>query len=217
VPGVARARLVSTRLSEAEWAAWDTARAQSGRKEMGAWVREVITTHLAAEELARQKTQALAQAAAAVTEEARAAGAEVPAPVELVAAMNAALEATDASSGAGAGLAGEVRALRGELTRIGANLNQAVRLAHTHGVDPVAVGRIETAVAQVRAGVGQVRAWMAQHLPASPAAHSPGHSPGHSPTSAAGSAAAVPGGSSRRENPAADPAKPAASGQGARR
>ncbi|WP_380176994.1 plasmid mobilization relaxosome protein MobC (plasmid) [Kineococcus sp. DHX-1] len=47
-------------------------------------------------------------------------------------------------------------ALRGELARVGNNLNQAVRLVHVHGADPGVVEQLQDAVAQVRAVVGAV-------------------------------------------------------------
>lgn len=42
-PGVKRTRTISVRVSEAEWAAWEARRERSGRAEMGAWVRAVVT------------------------------------------------------------------------------------------------------------------------------------------------------------------------------
>ncbi|WP_052411140.1 hypothetical protein [Streptomyces sp. NRRL S-118] len=41
-PGSKRVHTVSVRLSDAERARWDEARAASGRKELGAWVRAVV-------------------------------------------------------------------------------------------------------------------------------------------------------------------------------
>lgn len=38
-----RVRDVRVRLTEAEYAVWDAARAKSGRREMGAWVRAVVS------------------------------------------------------------------------------------------------------------------------------------------------------------------------------
>lgn len=42
-PGVKRTRTISVRVSQAEWEAWEARRARSGRVEMGAWVRAVVT------------------------------------------------------------------------------------------------------------------------------------------------------------------------------
>lgn len=38
-----RTRTVAVRLTESEWAEWDAVREKSGRREMGAWVRAVVT------------------------------------------------------------------------------------------------------------------------------------------------------------------------------
>ncbi|WP_432573189.1 plasmid mobilization relaxosome protein MobC [Kineococcus sp. SYSU DK005] len=46
--------------------------------------------------------------------------------------------------------AGASTPLRLELARVGSNLNQAVRLAHAHGLDAAAAARIEVAAAEVR-------------------------------------------------------------------
>jgi hypothetical protein len=40
---VKRTRCVSTRLTPQEWAEWDQRRKLSGRREMGAWVRAVVS------------------------------------------------------------------------------------------------------------------------------------------------------------------------------
>ena len=40
---VKRTRTVSVRLTPAEWEAWEERRARSGQREMGAWVRVVVT------------------------------------------------------------------------------------------------------------------------------------------------------------------------------
>ena len=42
-PGNKRTRDVRVRLTDAEWKLWDAAREASGRKEMGAWARAIIT------------------------------------------------------------------------------------------------------------------------------------------------------------------------------
>jgi hypothetical protein len=47
VVAVVRDRDVRVRLSEAEWAAWDTARVASGVAEMGPWVRATVQQLLA--------------------------------------------------------------------------------------------------------------------------------------------------------------------------
>ncbi|MFI1532778.1 hypothetical protein [Streptomyces griseus] len=41
-PGSKRTHTVSVRLSDAERERWDSARGESGRREMGAWVRAVV-------------------------------------------------------------------------------------------------------------------------------------------------------------------------------
>lgn len=41
--GVKRTRTISVRVSDAEWEAWEARRERSGRAEMGAWVRAVVT------------------------------------------------------------------------------------------------------------------------------------------------------------------------------
>ena len=40
---VKRTRTISVRVTPEEWAEWDARREDSGRKEMGAWVRAVVT------------------------------------------------------------------------------------------------------------------------------------------------------------------------------
>lgn len=42
-PGVKRTRTISVRVSQEEWQAWEARRERSGRAEMGAWVRAVVT------------------------------------------------------------------------------------------------------------------------------------------------------------------------------
>ncbi|MFB9594028.1 hypothetical protein [Streptomyces racemochromogenes] len=48
-PGAKREHTVSVRLSEEERKRWAAARAESGRREMGAWVRAVVEERLAGE------------------------------------------------------------------------------------------------------------------------------------------------------------------------
>lgn len=47
-PGSKRGHTVSVRLSDAERERWEAARSESGRREMGAWVRAVVEDVLAA-------------------------------------------------------------------------------------------------------------------------------------------------------------------------
>ncbi|WP_331718168.1 hypothetical protein OHU23_41310 (plasmid) [Streptomyces virginiae] len=46
-PGEKRGHTVSVRLNDAERARWEEARAESGRRELGAWVRAVVEERLA--------------------------------------------------------------------------------------------------------------------------------------------------------------------------
>lgn len=46
-PGSKRQHTVSVRLNDEERARWDDARAESGRRELGAWVRAVVEDRLA--------------------------------------------------------------------------------------------------------------------------------------------------------------------------
>jgi hypothetical protein len=54
-----------------------------------------------------------------------------------------------------------VAGLRAELARVGNNLNQVVRLAHTAGVDPDALARLEVAVDATRGAVRAVHTELA--------------------------------------------------------
>ncbi len=85
--GGERVRVVAVRLTPAEHEAWLAAATAAGRGRLGTWVREQVTTSLAA-------------------------------------------AAADGSAAVPAGDDVDVTRLRGELVRVGNNLNQAVRLAH---------------------------------------------------------------------------------------
>jgi len=118
-----RTHTVSVRLSPTEHTAWVVAARGAGRGRLGSWVRDRVAATLTTE------TAAPAAGAGAI----RAAG---------------------AARGGGLGVSvGEWAGLRAELGRVGNNLNQAVRVANSSGVNPARVAEMADAAQGTRFAV----------------------------------------------------------------
>jgi len=118
-----RTRTVSVRLSPAEHTAWVAAARGAGRGRLGSWVRDRVAATLTTETAAPP-------------------------------AGTGAIPAADAAPGSGLGVsAGEWAGLRAELGRVGNNLNQAVRLANSSGVNPARIAEMADAAQATRFAV----------------------------------------------------------------
>lgn len=121
-----RTRTVAVRLTPAEHAVWEAAAAAAGRGRLGSWVRDEVSAHLEecgdlGAETRRSRTHGRSVKVAASGD----------LDVDAVAAL------------------ARSSTLRAELSRVGNNLNQAVRLAHAQGGEAGALARMEEAAAQV--------------------------------------------------------------------
>jgi hypothetical protein len=131
-----RTHTVSVRLSPAEYAVWVAAAKAAGRGRLGAWVRDRVTGTLPA------------------ATSAGAAGVSGSVSRWLFPASSPA-----SVSAGGPVVSGEWAAgLRAELGRVGNNLNQAVRLANTSGVDPARVGALADTVDRARVVMAELLA-----------------------------------------------------------
>lgn len=128
---VERTHTVSVRLSPAEHAVWVAAARGDGRGRVGAWVRDRVAATLPA---AAVTTAAVGMSAGTDGGSRWVFPASSPSPVAVVGVP-----------------AAEWAGLRAELGRVGNNLNQAVRLANSSGVNPARV--VEMADAAERARV----------------------------------------------------------------
>ncbi len=130
-----RTRTVAVRLSPEEHAAWEEAAAAAGRGRLGSWVRDEVN--------ARLDQGVDAGAVRARGGRAKSTRGDTPG---------------DAAGGAGVGVDMELAevlarssVLRGELSRVANNLNQAVHAVHVHGVQSGVLAQLRAAVVEVRA------------------------------------------------------------------
>ncbi len=130
-----RTRTVAVRLTPEEHAAWEAAAAAAGRGRLGSWVRDEVNARL---------DQGVDAGAV------RARGGR--------AARTSKETSAGAPGGAGVGVDMELAevlarssVLRGELSRVANNLNQAVHAVHVHGVQSGVLAQLRAAVVEVRA------------------------------------------------------------------
>ncbi len=126
-----RTRTVAVRLSPEEHAAWEEAAAAAGRGRLGAWVRDEVNARLAEG----------VDAGAVRARGGRAKSASGGAPGGVGVGVDMELAEVLARSSV----------LRGELSRVANNLNQAVHAVHVHGVGPGVLAQLRAAVVEVRA------------------------------------------------------------------
>lgn len=128
-----RTRVVAVRLNDAEFASWEAATLASGRRQIGAWVRdEAVAVYLRATKNARRST------APATPDDAPA--------------------GTTADAGVAARQVAELAALRGELSRVGNNINQiaAVLNQPSHPAHEAARADAGRVIAEMGPSLGRV-------------------------------------------------------------
>ncbi|WP_432486195.1 plasmid mobilization relaxosome protein MobC, partial [Kineococcus esterisolvens] len=136
---VERTRTVAVRLTPEEHAAWEAAAASAGRGRLGAWVRDEVNARL---EQGVDAGAVRARGGRAVrTSKETSAGAPGGAPGGVGLGVDMELAEVLARSSV----------LRGELSRVANNLNQAVHAVHVHGVQSGVLAQLRAAVVEVRA------------------------------------------------------------------